>query len=308
MAKFFNWRLAISVIRCAALGFAGVMLLGSDFYVNQWGEKREARPVPMQLDEAVTLLRQAHSYMKERQDSGDSYLCLAIDPGDSKTRRPTRYWIFDFGPVTGYRWVAYPRSLPGVYTKGGVISVNGGYPTAYLTENGDLISMYQSPDIVVGPSDLILIAYGSTTASLELRDDSGRTAELMLRPEHGVHELSPDEARRLESELNAAITAAKLANDECERIYGKRPFSGGLYRAELRGNTWCWGRLDPAGVDGFSAEVSFAQDGSNPKVKVYFSTDKILDKGPMKHPFEDDRTRAVPGRIPEVLIDKESGK
>ena len=74
---------------------------------------------------------------------------------------------------------------------------------------------------------------------------------------------------------DVAIMASSLANNECERIYGKRPFSAGIYSAELINTTWHWGRLDPAGVNGLSAEVSLGRDGTDPKVKIYFSTDTL---------------------------------
>jgi len=34
-----------------------------------------------------------------------------------------------------------------------------------------------------------------------------------------------------------------------------------------------WGGLDVGAKDGYSALVTFGQDGSHPKVEVYFSTD-----------------------------------
>ena len=74
----------------------------------------------------------------------------------------------------------------------------------------------------------------------------------------------------------AAILAARLANDECERRHKKRPFTPEQYAAVLEGDVYRWGRLDEGGRDGLSALVTFARDGSNPKVEVYFSTDIIL--------------------------------
>ena len=74
----------------------------------------------------------------------------------------------------------------------------------------------------------------------------------------------------------AAGLASKLANDECEQLYRQRPFSTDLYPAELQGSIWQWGRYDPAGIHGFSADVSFRVDGSDPKVKVHWSSDNIV--------------------------------
>ena len=139
--------------------------------------------IPIQLDEAITILKEAHLEMKRRNDSGEYCLALAIDPGDTETRQPTRFWIFDYSPITGYLWVTYPRSLPGVYTKLTSMTVNGHYPMEYLTENGELISMREGPDVIAHPSEPILISYGSTTAELELRDDSGEAIKIVLSPQ-----------------------------------------------------------------------------------------------------------------------------
>lgn len=90
---------------------------------------------------------------------------------------------------------------------------------------------------------------------------------------HGRSNVSTTKESKILIAADVAIMAANLANDECERLYGKRPFYANLYSVEFRDNTWHWGRLDPAGINGLSAEVSFKQDGSNPMIKVYFSTD-----------------------------------
>ena len=73
----------------------------------------------------------------------------------------------------------------------------------------------------------------------------------------------------------AATLAAKLANDECERLHKKRPFTPEQYAAVMEGDRYRWGRLDEGAKDGLSALVIFAADGSNPKVEVYFSTDIV---------------------------------
>ncbi len=77
------------------------------------------------------------------------------------------------------------------------------------------------------------------------------------------------------SSNDAAQLAAKLANDECERLYKRRPFTANLYPAVLQDAEYHWGRLDEGGPGGYSAQVTFAQDGSKPKVEVYFSTDRL---------------------------------
>jgi hypothetical protein len=72
----------------------------------------------------------------------------------------------------------------------------------------------------------------------------------------------------------AAVLAAKLANDECDRLHKKRPFKAEQYAAIREGDMYRWGRLDPGAVSGLSAVVSFRVDGSQPNAQVYFSTDK----------------------------------
>jgi hypothetical protein len=71
----------------------------------------------------------------------------------------------------------------------------------------------------------------------------------------------------------AAVLAAKLANDECERLHKKRPFKPEQYAAIREDDRYRWGRLDPGGPSGLSAAVTFRADGSEPEVQVYFSTD-----------------------------------
>jgi hypothetical protein len=75
------------------------------------------------------------------------------------------------------------------------------------------------------------------------------------------------------SSEEAASLAAKLANDACDRLYKRRPFTSAQYPIDFVGDRFRWGRLDPGGEGGFSAEVSFGPRGGDPKVKCYWSTD-----------------------------------
>ena len=139
--------------------------------------------MPMPLSAALASLKKAHTEMAPRNDAGKFYLAMAIEPGDPKARSPLRYWVFDYNPKTGYRWVAYPRSLPGVYMRmPSMMSVNGHYPDGYLTENGDFVSMRRGKDLGV-PGSPVLIAYGSTSIVSELYDDSGNKIEFKLSPQ-----------------------------------------------------------------------------------------------------------------------------
>ncbi len=83
-------------------------------------------------------------------------------------------------------------------------------------------------------------------------------------------------AGRTLSPGGAAELAAKLANDECARLYKRRPFAADQHPAVLlEDGRYHWGGLDQAGTAGYSADVTFAPDGSHPKVEVYFSTDRL---------------------------------
>ena len=76
----------------------------------------------------------------------------------------------------------------------------------------------------------------------------------------------------------AAIWAASLANDQCQVQWQRRPFSPECFPCNRTGDKWHWGRLDPAGVKGFSAIVSFEMDGLTPSVEVYFSSDQATPR------------------------------
>jgi len=73
----------------------------------------------------------------------------------------------------------------------------------------------------------------------------------------------------------AAARAAQLANDACLKQFGKRPFSAANWKARLVNEEWHWGEMDPKGIGGYSAEVKFKPDGSDPQVKVFLSNDSL---------------------------------
>jgi hypothetical protein len=75
---------------------------------------------------------------------------------------------------------------------------------------------------------------------------------------------------------DAAVLAAKLANKECEHRYKREPFKAGQHKAILKDGFYHWGKLDVGGIGGFSAVVSFRQDGNEPHVEVYFSSDSLI--------------------------------
>ena len=82
-------------------------------------------------------------------------------------------------------------------------------------------------------------------------------------------------ARRVLSEDGAARLAAQLANDQCERQYHRRPFLPEQHSAVSQEGIYRWGGLDVGGPGGFSALVTFREDGTEPHVEVYFSSDAL---------------------------------
>ena len=92
---------------------------------------------------------------------------------------------------------------------------------------------------------------------------------------HSAGQSSVSSAHRVLSPQDAAELAAQLANEQCERQFRRRPFTPGLYSAKLQDGLYQWGELDVGGVGGFSAVVTFRQDGSEPHVEVYFSSDAL---------------------------------
>ena len=92
-------------------------------------------------------------------------------------------------------------------------------------------------------------------------------------PTHGAGQSPETTAWRVLSADEAAQLAAKLANDQCDRLYQKCPFSAAQHSAVRQKGMYQWGGLDVGGPGGFSALVTFRPDGSQPHVEVYFSTD-----------------------------------
>ena len=72
----------------------------------------------------------------------------------------------------------------------------------------------------------------------------------------------------------AAVHAAKLANEKCQKEFGESPFAPGSYEAELVDSKWHWGKIEPRGINGYSAKVEFNKDGSDENVKIAYSTDR----------------------------------
>jgi hypothetical protein len=82
--------------------------------------------------------------------------------------------------------------------------------------------------------------------------------------------------KQIINEEQAAELAAKLANEKFQKDFHRSPFRPESYKAELIDSRWRWGKIDPIGINGCSANVEFNEDGSDKKVKVSFFTDKAF--------------------------------
>ena len=82
----------------------------------------------------------------------------------------------------------------------------------------------------------------------------------------------------------AAEFASMLANRKCEESFGKSPFTPESYVAQFVDSKWNWGKIEPPGIHGFSADIGFNADGLEQKVRVVYHTDaaRIVAPGSMK--------------------------
>ncbi len=90
---------------------------------------------------------------------------------------------------------------------------------------------------------------------------------------HGVGKSPVVTAKRALSADQAAHLAADLANNQCDRQYRRRPFTAEQHPVVVEDGMYRWGGLNEGAPSGLSALVTFRQDGSEPHVEVYFSTD-----------------------------------
>jgi len=82
------------------------------------------------------------------------------------------------------------------------------------------------------------------------------------------------------SEPEALKLAVSIANAECVAKFGEAPFEESSFSIGFREEHWHWGMLDPHGVWGFSAVVSFDARGDDRQVIVFFSYDTATPTTP----------------------------
>jgi hypothetical protein len=114
------------------------------------------------------------------------------------------------------------------------------------------------------------------------------------------------EARAITSASAAEKYAVSLANDRCEKAFGKRPFKTGRFAAVRSGDRWLWGWLDAAEAKGFTAQVSFHADHSRPEANVYAAAEDPYDmEAPIATPLNAPAPEAVPA-APEARPDSQA--
>lgn len=75
---------------------------------------------------------------------------------------------------------------------------------------------------------------------------------------------------------HAAEFASEIANERCQHVFGVSPFSPDSYPATMENSRWHWGKIQPPGISGFSAEIEFNVDGSSRYVRVVYHTSQSI--------------------------------
>ena len=91
-----------------------------------------------------------------------------------------------------------------------------------------------------------------------------------------LHAEDRDSKTRIATQAQAAEFASKLANERCKKSFNTTPFSPDSYTAELSDSRWHWGKIEPPGIHGFSAEIGFNMDGLEQEVRVVYHVPAVL--------------------------------
>jgi hypothetical protein len=105
----------------------------------------------------------------------------------------------------------------------------------------------------------------------------------------------------IESTAEAEAKAVAMANEKCMREFGREPFRTGYFPVSREGSRWLWGWLDPAGGQGYTAQVSFLADGSKPEVALSFAEPFHVD---MEEPNAPRLNDPVPSPVSASQVDE----
>jgi hypothetical protein len=103
----------------------------------------------------------------------------------------------------------------------------------------------------------------------------------------GCHSAGTNRTAKLLSQSEALELAVKLANEKSMAQYSVAPFDSNSYEVLFSEGHWTWGGLDPAGINGYSANVTFDAHGMNRTVEVFWSTDQLMPV--TRDPDQDDQ-------------------
>src|SRR6267154_655630 len=87
------------------------------------------------------------------------------------------------------------------------------------------------------------------------RVDSVDSVDSVDVPHHSI------ELPNLPERISSRVNTVNSANEQCERQFRRRPFMPGQHSPNLQDGLYHWGELDVGGVGGFSAVVTFREDG-----------------------------------------------
>lgn len=107
---------------------------------------------------------------------------------------------------------------------------------------------------------------------LALRRGASVTAPAPLPTTPPPGPLAPSTGGKTLNSAQAALRAARVANDLAEKQFGARPFNPTNWTARFEDNQWHWGRQEQPGVGGFSADVTMNRDGSQVDAQIFFQS------------------------------------
>lgn len=84
--------------------------------------------------------------------------------------------------------------------------------------------------------------------------------------------LSPLPNGKALNSAQAALRAARVANDAAEKQFGVRPFIPTNWVARFENNKWRWGHQEDSDANGYSADVTMNRDGSEVDAKISFTS------------------------------------
>ena len=150
-----------------------------------------------------------------------------------------------------------------------------------LLLKGDLLwsSNFEASEMYVDKLNLIQInaKEGNLKQAIDIAFESYESDSLSLALQDSIEKIIIPHLKVGNKQLpkkQAQILCAYLANNECEEIWGQRPFNATYSTVKLKDGIWMWGKhFDPKGINGYVAFVLIESTGLNPKVEVSKSID-----------------------------------